>query len=114
MSIAMSLGWAVWPSIVLSVGLGFVFGFALGVRPWLREGYSILQALKAVLIAEGLSIVVMETAEVLTQLYVPGLLDAHLTSGLFWLGMTGALAAGFAAAYPINLWLIRRGVVHKH
>lgn len=114
MSIAMSLGWALWPSIGLSVSLGFVFGFALGVRPWLREGYSFPQALKAVLIAEGLSIVVMEAAEVLTQLYIPGLMAAQLTSGLFWLGMTAALAAGFAAAYPINLWLIRRGLVHKH
>lgn len=114
MSIAMSLGWATWPSIALSVTLGFVGGFALGVRPWLRDGYTFRQALKAVLIAEGLSIVVMEAAEVLTQVHVLGLRDAHWTTGLFWLGMAGALAVGFVAAYPVNLWLIRRGVPHRH
>lgn len=110
----MALGWAIWPSIVLSVSLGFVFGLLLGVRPWLREGYGLPQALRAVLIAEGLSIVVMEAAEVTAQLTIPGLREAHLASGLFWGGMLLSLAAGFTAAFPVNLWLVRRGVAHKH
>jgi hypothetical protein len=110
----MWIGLAVLPSIVLSIGLGFVGGFALGVLPWLKSGYRFSQALKAVLVAEGLSIAVMEAAEVATQVAIPGLMMASMTSSFFWIGMSLSLLAGFAAAYPINLWLIRKGVVHKH
>ena len=45
--------------------LGFVFGFALGLIPLLRAGFSWSWAIRQVLVAEGLSIAIMETAEVL-------------------------------------------------
>ena len=54
-------------------------------------------ALRQVFIAESLSIAVMETAEVLVQVYTPGVMDAGLSSGIFWLGMGLALMAGYAA-----------------
>ena len=37
--------------IILAVLLGFVFGFALGVRPLLRGGFAFRQAFRIVLIA---------------------------------------------------------------
>jgi hypothetical protein len=114
MVVSMVIGLAVVPSFILSILLGFVFGFTLGIRPWLKSGYTFGQALKAVLIAEGLSIAIMEAAEVLTQVYVPGVLNAHLNQPIFWMGMGLALVAGFIAAYPVNLWMAWRGVVHRH
>jgi hypothetical protein len=69
MLIAMAVGLAVVPSIVLAVSLGFVFGIILGMRPLLKHGYSFYNAFKQVLIVERLSIVFMETAEVLVEVY---------------------------------------------
>ncbi len=70
--------------------------------------------MKQVLVAEGLSILVMETAEVLVEVYTPGVMQAGLSSPVFWLGMLLALAAGFAAAYPVNYVLVGRGIRHEH
>lgn len=102
------------PSIILAVIMGFIGGFALGVVPWLKHGLSFVEATKKVLIVEGLSIVVMETAQVLTEIYTPGVMSAHLNEPIFWWGMLLALAAGFVAALPINYWFAKRGVRHVH
>ena len=101
-------------TLVLAVILGFVFGFILGLRPLLRAGFNFSRAVRQVFIAESLSIAVMETAEVLVQVYTPGVMDAGLSSGLFWLGMGFALVAGYAAAYPVNYILVGRGIRHVH
>jgi hypothetical protein len=101
-------------TIILAVILGFVFGFILGMRPLIKAGFAFGRAFKQVLIAEGLSIVVMETAEVLTEVYVPGVMQAHLHEPVFWTGMFLALIAGFLAAYPVNYFMIKRGVKHQH
>ncbi len=108
------LGWANMPTMLLAILLGFVFGFLLGMRPLLQAGFSLKKAFRTVLIAEGLSIAVMETAEALTEIYTPGVMQAGLDDGIFWLGMLFALTMGFVAAFPVNIWLIKRGVRHQH
>ena len=112
--IGTSLGWTNVETLVLAVSLGFVFGFALGIIPLLRANFGMKWALKQVLIAEGLSIAVMETAEVLIEVYTPGVMSAGLTSPLFWGGMLLALTAGYIAAFPINYWLVGKGIRHQH
>ena len=114
MIIARAIGLGTVSSIALAVLLGFVFGFVLGMRPLLKAKFGFARAFKTVLIAEGLSIAVMETAEVLVEVYTPGVMAAGLTSGIFWLGMGLALVAGFIAAFPVNYILVRRGVRHHH
>ncbi len=56
----------------------------------------------------------METAEVLVEVYTPGVMSAGLTSGIFWMGMTLALIAGFLAAYPVNYIMVKKGIRHQH
>ena len=114
MIIGTALDWDNHSQMVLGIVLGFIGGFALGVVPLLRANFTFARALKQVLIAEGLSIVVMETAEVLVQVYTPGVMHATLADSIFWLGMLLALAAGFIAAYPINYIMIRKGHRHVH
>ena len=114
MIIATALAWNNFNSILLAVLLGFVFGFILGMWPLLRGGIAWVPALRTVLIAEGLSIAVMEAAEVLAQVYIPGVLESGLTDGIFWLGMLAALVAGFVAAFPVNLILVKKGIRHQH
>ena len=112
--IGVSLGLTVVVTLVLGVVLGFVFGFALGIMPLLRASFSMKWAAKQVLVAEGLSIAVMETAEVLVQVYTPGVMAAGLSSPLFWAGMLLALTAGFIAAFPVNYILVGMGIKHHH
>ncbi len=112
--IGTSLAWSNVQTIVLAVILGFVFGFALGLVPLMRARFQMKDAVRQVLIAEGLSIAVMETAEVLVEVYTPGVMEAGLRSGLFWMGMFLALVAGFIAAFPINYVLVGRGIRHVH
>ena len=51
-----ALAWSTVETIVLAVILGFVFGFALGLLPLLRARFSLKDAVRQVLLAEGLSI----------------------------------------------------------
>ncbi|TDH21335.1 DUF4396 domain-containing protein [Segetibacter sp. 3557_3] len=100
--------------MILAIILGIVGGFVLGMRPLLKAKFSFRAAFRMVLIAEGLSILVMETTEVLVQVYTPGVMHATLTDGIFWIGMLLALAAGFLAAFPINYYMVRKGRTHHH
>ncbi len=114
MVIGVALSMSTVATIVLAIILGFVFGFLLGIIPLLRAGFGIGRAFKQVFIAESLSIAVMETAEILGQVYTPGVMEAGRSSPLFWFGMLLALAAGFAAAFPINYIMIGKGIRHVH
>lgn len=101
--------------MIVAIVLGFVLGFAFGLIPLLRARFSFKQAAKQVLIAEGgLSIAVMEAAEVLVQVYTPGVMEAHLSDPIYWIGMGLAFIAGFVAAFPVNLILVKRGIRHQH
>ncbi len=112
--IGTALGLSNLITLVLAVVLGFVFGFILGMRPLLRAGFDFSRALRQVFIVESLSIGVMEATEVLVQVYTPGVMDAGLSSWIFWLGMGFALAAGYAAAYPVNYIMVGKGIRHIH
>lgn len=112
--IGVSLGLTSIATLALGVSLGFVFGFGLGIMPLLRASFSMQWAMKQVLVAEGLSIAVMETAEVLVEVYTPGVMAAGLSSPRFWAGMLLALTAGFVAAFPVNYILVGRGIRHHH
>lgn len=114
MVIATWLGMSMVNSMILAVILGFVAGLALGIVPLLRNGFSFRHALKTVIVAEGLSIAVMEAFEVGTQVLIPGVMKSGLTDGIFWLGMTAGLIVGFIAAFPVNYAMIKRGVRHQH
>ena len=112
--IGTALALSILATMTMAVVLGFVFGFILGLRPLLRAGFDFTRALRQVFIAESLSIAVMETAEVLVQVYTPGVMVAGLSSGIFWFGMGIALVAGYAAAFPVNYILVGKGIRHVH
>jgi hypothetical protein len=60
----------------------------------------------------------MEIVDNLTMLLIPGAMNAPLASPLFWGSMAIAIVLAGIAAFPVNLWLIRRGqghaIVHAH
>ena len=118
MVIGTALGWSALSTIGLAVGLAFVFGYAFTMVPLLRAGLAFGAVLKLALAADTVSIAIMEIVDNAIMLVIPGAMDAHLDSLLFWGSLGAALVIAGAAAFPVNRWLISRGkghaVVHGH
>jgi hypothetical protein len=99
-------------SIVLGIVLAFVFGYGLTFVPLLRAGMPFLRATGITFAAETLSITTMEIVDNVVVLAVPGAMDAGLGDFLFWGSLALSLALAFVAAFPVNRWLIARGLGH--
>jgi hypothetical protein len=118
MLIATALGWGNLASIVLAIGLAYVFGFSLTSLPLFRAKLSLAQIVPVALAADTVSITIMETIDNLTILLIPGAMAAGIDDPLFY----GSIAVGFAVAYPFaflaNRYMIARGkghaVVHEY
>jgi len=72
----------------------------------------LLRATGITFAAETLSITTMEIVDNLVVLAVPGAVDAGLADVLFWGSLALSLALAFVAAFPVNRWLIARGLGH--
>lgn len=101
-----------FPSIALSVVLAFFFGYSLTVRPVLRSGLGLGQAIRVALAADTVSIVVMELVDNGFILAVPGALAAGLTDALFWWSLIASLVIAFLVTVPVNRLLIASGRGH--
>lgn len=112
MMLGSALGWPNGPTVVVSVILAFASGFALTMRPLLGAGLGVRRALGLALAADTASIALMEVVDNALMLAIPGAMDAHLSSALFWASMALSLVAAGAAAFPLNRWLIARGQGH--
>lgn len=114
MVLSIWLGLSMMSTTIFSIILGFEAGLMLGIVPLLRQNFTVSRALRTVILAEGLSIAVMEAFEFLTQWMIPGVMTAGLTDRIFWIGMVASLVVGFIAAFPVNYVMIKRGVRHVH
>ena len=105
-------------TVILSIGLAFVFGYALTLRGLLRSGVDLRSGMRLALAADTASIAVMELVDNALILAIPGALDATLTTPLFWVSLALSLALAFVVTTPFNKWMIGRGkghaVVHAH
>jgi hypothetical protein len=112
MVIGTALGLHNAATVVLSIALAFVFGYALTMRGVLRAGVGLRTALTVALAADTVSIAVMELLDNAFILAVPGAMDAGLSSWLFWTALAGSLAVAFLLTTPVNRWMISRGKGH--
>jgi hypothetical protein len=110
--IGTALGLPATTTIVLAVGLAFLFGYALSTVPLLGSGLSFGRALRVVLAADTLSILTMEVVDNAVMAGIPGAMDAGLVNPVFWIGMIVALSAAYVVAFPVNRYLIGRGKGH--
>jgi hypothetical protein len=105
-------------TVVLSIGLAFVFGYGLTMRGVLRAGVGFRTALKVAFAADTVSIAIMELLDNAFVVAVPGAMNAGLTSVLFWASLAGSLVVAFVLTTPVNKWMIGRGrghaVVHQY
>jgi hypothetical protein len=118
MVIGTALGWSDLQTIVLAVALAFVFGYSFTIGPVMRSGLPLRAAIPVALAADTLSITVMEIVDNAVLLLVPGAMEAHLDSWLFWGALALAFAVAFVVTLPVNRWMISRGrghaVVHAY
>ncbi|MBV9922540.1 MAG: DUF4396 domain-containing protein [Pseudonocardia sp.] len=99
-------------TIILSIGLAFVFGYALTMRGVLASGVGLRQAVRIALAADTVSIAVMEVVDNGVVLAVPGAMDAGLSDALFWGSLVLSLVIAFVVTTPVNRWMIGRGRGH--
>jgi hypothetical protein len=107
------LEWSNTATVVLAIALAFVFGYALTLRPLVKR-MPIRNALSLALAADTASITIMEIVDNGVMLALPGAMDAPLSSSYFWGSLALALLIAGIVAFPVNLWLIRRGRGHAH
>ncbi|MFD5340739.1 DUF4396 domain-containing protein [Streptomyces hawaiiensis] len=118
MVIGTALGWGNVPTMVLAIGLAFLFGYSFTLFAVLRSGLGLKAAIRIALAADTVSIAVMELVDNAIIALTPGAMDAHLSDGLFWSALLGGFAVAFLVTTPLNKWLIGSGrghaVVHAH
>ncbi|MFO1418081.1 MAG: DUF4396 domain-containing protein [Methylotetracoccus sp.] len=118
MVLGTALDWSNGTTVIVSIVLAFLSGYALTMRPLLQAGFEWHVAGRLALAADSASIAVMEAVDSLVMLLIPGAMDATLASLLFWGSLVTSLLVAGVAAYPVNRWLIQRGrghaVVHAH
>jgi len=112
MALSTALGLGNFASIVVSIGLAFVFGYTLTSLPLLRAGMAPREVAPIALASDTLSITTMEIVDNAIVLAVPGALAATLGDLLFWGSLTFALAIAGVFAVPVNRYLIARGKGH--
>ena len=112
MVIGTALGWSSLATIAIAVLLAFVFGYALTLIPLLRANIALGTALDLAFASDTASITLMEIVDNAIMLVIPGAMDAGLTSPLFWASLVFSLIIAGIAAFPLNRWLISRGLGH--
>jgi len=101
-----------WTTVLLSVVLAFFFGYSLTMLPLLRSGLGLKTAVALAFASDTASIGLMEIVDNLIMLVIPGAMEAGLGSLLFWGSLIASLVIAGAAAFPLNRWLISRGMGH--
>ena len=99
-------------TVALAIVLAFIFGFMLSTLPLRKAGLGFFAALSIVFAADTLSITTMEIADNAVMLVIPGAMTAGILDPLFWISMAIALVAAYCVAYPVNLYLLKKGKGH--
>ena len=110
--IGTALGWSNAGTIVLAIVLAFIFGYSLTIWPLVASGMALRAAMGTALVADTISITVMEIVDNAMLLVIPGAMDATLDSALFWGSLAASLAIAWLVTVPVNRWLISRGRGH--
>lgn len=106
------VGFAPHITVLLAAILSFVSGYSVSTVPLMRSGIRFIKALRLVLAADTVSILTMTIVDNILMLTIPGALNKDLANPVYWLSRSISLSAAFIAAYPVNLYLLKRGKGH--
>jgi hypothetical protein len=112
MVLGVAFGLRSWTTVALSVVLAFLFGYTLTILPLVRHGLTLEAAASLAFASDTASIALMEAIDNLIMIAVPGAMDAGLTHPLFWASLIASLVIAGVIAFPLNRWLIGRGMGH--
>lgn len=114
--LSLTWGFPMWQDVIVEYVFGFAFGLLIFQALFMRDmaGGSYWGALRMSFIPEWLSMNAVMAGMIPTMVLLMSrdMASMHATSLRFWAVMQLATGAGFAVAYPINLWLV--GVRLKH
>ena len=102
MVIGTALGWGNLATVVLAISLAFLFGYALTSIPLRRSGMPMAAVVRTAVIADTVSITIMELIDNAFVLAVPGAMDAGLHEALFWGPLLGGFALAFGPAFLVT------------
>lgn len=111
-TIGTHLGFAPHNTVILAAILSFISGYAVSTWPLVRAKLSFAKALRLVFAADTLSILTMTIMDNLVMLNVPGAMDKDLSHPIYWISRLLSLSAAFVVAFPVNMYLLRRGKGH--
>jgi hypothetical protein len=118
MVIGTALGLSNPVTVLISIALAFVFGYALTSLPLLRAGMAFAVVAPIAFASDTVSISIMEVVDNTIVAAIPGGLDQTLSDPGFYALLALSLLIAGLAAWPVNRWLIARGkghaVVHEH
>jgi Domain of unknown function (DUF4396) len=112
MMIALAFGWGNLAQIALAVALAYLFGFTLTALPLVRAGLAAGVVVSTALIADTVSITIMEVIDNLFVFFVPGAMDAGIGDPLIYIAIAGGFAVAFPFAFWANRFMIARGTGH--
>ncbi len=111
-TIGTHMSWQPHETVLLAGALSFISGYTVSTWPLMRAGVSFRKALRTVLAADTVSILTMVVVDNLLMLLIPGATDKDLMHPIYWLSRSLAVVAAYIAAYPVNLYLLRKGKGH--
>ena len=109
-------GQALWPEYLVDYALAFTLGIAFqyfSIAP--MRGLGLRDGIVAALKADTLSLTFFEVGvfgwmALMFFVFFPAPSHLHPDSPAYWLLIQVGMLLGFATAYPVNVWLIRRGI----
>lgn len=111
-----SLGLPMWLDIIAEYAFGFAFGLTIFQALFMKDmlGGSYIRALRSSLIPEWLSMntVMAGMIPVMVILMTRNMAAMSATSIRFWGIMSLAILIGGIVAYPVNVWLVAKGLKH--
>jgi Domain of unknown function (DUF4396) len=112
MMLAMAFGWGDVAQIALAVGLAYLFGFSLTALPLVRAGLGAGVVVTTALIADTVSITIMEVIDNLFVFLIPGAMEAGIGDPLIYAAIAGGFVVAFPFAFWANRYMIARGTGH--
>lgn len=115
-AVTMALGLRMWQDLIAEYVFGFGFGLLVFQALFMRDmlGGSYMRALRMSFLPEWISMnaVMSAMVPVMVVLMTRDMRSMEPGSVRFWGVMSLAALAGFAVAYPFNVWLVAAGLKH--
>jgi hypothetical protein len=116
-AITAALGLPMWIDLIVEYAFGFAFGLFIFQSLFMKDmmGGSYLKALRHSFMPEWLSMNMMMAGMAPTMVVLMMGRDMRAmvpSEPLFWGVMSLGVLVGFVAAYPVNAWLVAKGLKH--